>query len=84
MEGLIFLIVILAIVFLYWIAVEFHAIAEMKGFSESKYLWIPFLFPIAGYLLVIALPDRSQSDVTETKPSAKQTSSDESDELPDL
>ncbi|MCH5273662.1 MAG: hypothetical protein J1E35_08305 [Lachnospiraceae bacterium] len=93
MEGYIILAVIVAIVFLFLIAREFYAIAEIKGFPELKYLWISFLFPVFGYLLVIALPDRNQRKVEETAPllkvvdvapPPKQTSSHENDDLPDL
>lgn len=78
------LIVIVVLVFLFCIAAEFSVIAEMKGFPESKYFWISFLFPICGYLLVIALPDRSQSKVAETNSSVEHTANVESDELPEL
>ena len=88
MEGLIFLTTILVIVFLIYIAMQFKEIAKMKGFLESKYFWISFLFPICGYLLVIALPDRNQKEVkvtmTTTDMPVKQTIRFESDELPDL
>ena len=80
--------IVVAFAVFYFIAREFYEIAEMKGFTESKYLWIPFLFPIGGYLLVIALPDRNQKEVkvtmTTTDVSVKQTTRFESDELPNL
>lgn len=43
---------------LYLIAKEFYNVAQAKGYSEKKYLWLPFWLGIIGYLLVIALPDR--------------------------
>ena len=46
----------------------------IQGYSSKKYFWIPFWFGIAGYLLVIALPDRGL--VRKVKP--------KNDELPDL
>lgn len=63
-------------VFLIWlewyIAKQFFAAAQAKGYNERKYLWICFWLSFVGYLLVIALPDRGNS------PAAI------SDELPDL
>lgn len=41
-------------------AVEFNSIANRKGYPGNKYGWWCFLFPAAGYLMVIALPDRGQ------------------------
>ena len=42
----------------YLIAMEFYRVAEMKGYTQKKYLWLPFLLGAVGYMLVIALPDR--------------------------
>ena len=41
-----------------FIAYEFSAAANAKGYPEAKYFWYSFLFGIVGYLLVIALPDK--------------------------
>lgn len=41
-------------------AMEFNSIANQKGYPGNKYGWWCFWFPAAGYLMVIALPDRSQ------------------------
>ena len=49
---------ILLLWILYLIAKEFYKVAQEKGYSEKKYLWLPFLLGMIGYLLVIALPDR--------------------------
>lgn len=57
---------------MYLIANEFYKAAQAKGYSEKKYLWLPFLLGVVGYLLVIALPDRGN------------TLKVASDELPDL
>lgn len=54
------LIIFLLIFLLYFIPNEFFKVAEMKGYHERKYFWIPFFFGIAGYLLIIALPDRTK------------------------
>lgn len=39
------------------IAYQFSSVAAYKGHISDKYFWFCFLFGIAGYLLVIALPD---------------------------
>lgn len=72
--GYLFIIAVCALLLwiLYLIANEFYKIAQAKGFSQKKYLWLPFLLGFIGYLLVIALPDRANT------PKAA------SDELPDL
>lgn len=54
--------VVLAIQF--FIATEFYKVAKEKGYDSKKYLWIPFLFGIVGYLLVIALPNKNKSEGT--------------------
>ena len=55
---LLLLAIIIAI--LAFIASQFYYVAQEKGYDEPKYFWIPFLFSLVGYLLVIALPDRSK------------------------
>ena len=40
------------------LAIEFYKAAVMKGWDSKKYFWFPVLLTVAGYLLVIALPDR--------------------------
>lgn len=52
----------------YLIAKEFYNIAEMKGHSESKYLWISFFLGFVGWAMVIALPDRRQPTVQASQP----------------
>ena len=47
-----------AAVISYYLAKEFYKASVARGWPEKKYFWICFLLPIAGYLLVIALPDR--------------------------
>lgn len=60
-------------------AIEFNHIAELKGYSGTKYGWWCALFPAAGYLMVIALPDQRKQNLP-----APSTPADSSDELPDL
>lgn len=56
------------------LAREFYKIAVMKGWSSKKYFWFPVLTAFAGYLLVIALPDKGGVDIAALV----------SDDLPDL
>ena len=41
------------------LAREFYDIAEQKGYSDVKYFWYSVLFGLFGFLMVIALPDKS-------------------------
>lgn len=43
----------------YIIASCFYLVAVDKGYNDKFYLWFAFIFNIIGYMLVIALPDRS-------------------------
>ncbi len=45
------------------LAVYFYTAATDKGYRNLGYLYIPFFLTIAGYLLVIALPDRGTTTV---------------------
>lgn len=51
----------LVIVIDYYLAKWFYEVVEAKGYHNKKYFWICFLFAVAGYLLVIALPDRGNA-----------------------
>ncbi len=44
----------------YFIAKWFSEAAWDKGFVNRKYFWICFCLGFVGYLLVIALPNRSK------------------------
>lgn len=70
-------ILVLAVVLVinWFAAKQFHEIAKMKGHPEKKYFWWCFWFGIAGYPMVIALPNRKNT------PSNTAVSS---DELPEL
>lgn len=39
-------------------AAVFSGIAEEKGYSPATYFWVCFLFGVAGYCVVAALPDQ--------------------------
>lgn len=54
--GLIIILVLVGLVISYVLAEEFMEIASKKGYSNRKYFWYCFLFGLAGYLIVIALP----------------------------
>lgn len=60
MNGIIAIIAIVVLIVQIMAALEFNSIANRKGYSGNKYGWWCFWFPAAGYLMVIALPDRSQ------------------------
>lgn len=49
---------VVALIINYQLAKQFYLVACNKGYFDKKYKWIPFFCGIAGYLLVIALPDR--------------------------
>jgi uncharacterized membrane protein YkvI len=73
-ELLIILIVICIFYFIdYLISKKFETIANMKG--HKGYFWWCFWTTFVGYIMVVALPDRSQVSNNEQQ---------ESDELPDL
>ena len=54
--------IVIAICINVFLANCFYQIACEKGFEEWKYFWIPFIFGLVGYLLVIALPDRKDEN----------------------
>lgn len=75
MEGLVlvYLIVLVVAIWIGWyIAKQFEEVAQKKGHTQKKYFWMCFLLGAVGYLLVIALPDRGNTQQAT------------SDELPDL
>jgi len=42
-----------------YLAYQFYEVAKEKGYAETKYFVIPFIFTIPGYLLIIALPNKN-------------------------
>ena len=78
---MLFIIALVALVIFGLVAYEFYIIAVMKGHDESKYFWISFLFPLAGWLMVIALPDRN-APRTVVRDTVQPNNT--SDELPEL
>lgn len=62
MDAVIVVIIVIGILLLlnYLLAKEFYAIAEMKGYEyHKKYFWYCFIFGWIGYLMVIALPNKT-------------------------
>ena len=55
------LLVAAGLVVSYFVAQEFYKAAVAKGWPQKKYFWLCFLLTGAGYLLVLALPDRGGS-----------------------
>ena len=55
------IILLLALIVHYFVAVEFYKVAIMKGWSQRKYFFMAFLLWLVGYMLIIALPDRGGS-----------------------
>ena len=43
----------------YYVAGEFYKVAAMKGWPQKKYRVIALLLWLIGYLLIMALPDRT-------------------------
>jgi hypothetical protein len=58
----------------YALSTYFYHVATEKGYYESCYLWIPFLFSAVGYVLVAALPDRGNGTKTVSKSSKNKDS----------
>ena len=64
---LIALYVVLALALLavhFFVAEEFYKVAAMKGWPQKKYRIMALLLWIIGYLLIIALPDRTGESMT--------------------
>ena len=59
---------IVAIAFYIWVANQFGNVAELKGYGERKWtvIVICIFFPLAGYLLTCALPNKN-TDNTDRK-----------------
>lgn len=81
--AMIFVSPVMIVVFLFLlidavISYKFEEIAEMKG--HSGYLWWCFLLGIAGWAMVIALPDRTQK----YRRSGRREIESSMSELPDL
>lgn len=52
------------------IAEKFYSIAGMKGHNERCYFWWSVIFPLAGWMMVIALPnlnDKNEKSATDRR-----------------
>ncbi len=47
----------------YAMAKQFYYAATEKGYYSAKYFWIPFAALISGYLLIVALPDKTKYNI---------------------
>lgn len=65
--GYIFLGLLIYLFIAWLIAQEFQEIAFKKGYSDKKYFWYSFLFGIAGYLMIAALPVRKTEEEPDTE-----------------
>ncbi len=65
------------------LAGHFYSVAVIKGYTDTVYLKLAFWAPIAGYLLVIALPDRNRQLSSNPNPAFVKTSTVVND-LPEL
>ncbi len=79
---MVFFVVVLALAIQVAIAVKFEMISEAKGYEG--YFWWCLLFGPAGWLMVVALPDRNAPRVSETSPRQAFISSETDDKLPEL
>lgn len=63
MEFLLFLLVLALIAVVVWVTVfiarEFSAIAEAKGYDGRRYWHVAFWLGLVGYLIIIGLPDKN-------------------------
>lgn len=55
-------VLIVILIVQYKVADEFYYVAIKKGYDEKKYFWYCFWLGIVGYLLVIALPDNTNTE----------------------
>lgn len=61
--SIVILFALIVVLCIFWyLAVQFFEIAQSKGFSDRKYLWICFWLGIPGWILVCALPDRKNGN----------------------
>lgn len=84
MDIFLLLVVILFLLWLDWyMAQQFYIAACDKGYNERKYFWICFWLVAAGWLLVVALPDKS-SHLHNHEPLQTTNLGFSDNELPDL
>lgn len=79
-EAIVFVASIIFLVVDYYVAKAFQEIAEMKGYSDSKYFWYCFWLGFVGYLMVIALP----MDAAASAEASEKAERFDNDELPEI
>ena len=86
MDGVILLIIIVAFIIDIVAALQFRDIAELKGHDGSPYFWFCLFLAMAGWAMIIALPDLHARPSAQPAAPANSGKTDEvvSDELPDL
>ncbi len=86
MDGVILLIIIVAFIIDIVAALQFRDIAELKGHDGSPYFWFCLFLAVAGWAMVIALPDLHARPSAQPAAPANSNKPSEvvSDELPDL
>lgn len=86
MDVVVAVIVIAGIAAQLMVSFQFNNIAELKGYKGYTYFWFCLLLPVAGWALVIALPDLHARPSAQPAAPANSGKTAEvvSDELPDL
>lgn len=65
MTTVLWIVIILALLAVhYFVAGEFYKVAAMKGWSQKKYFYMALGTWLVGYLLIVALPDRTGDSMT--------------------
>ena len=49
---------------------EFHSIAKLKWYTGSKYFVFSFLFGLAGWLIVVSLPEKRSTELNQENTSS--------------
>ena len=63
---------LIAIIYLMkYVAELFYDVAVAKGHTNRAYFWLSFLLGVAGYLLVVALPDLETRKLIKTMASSQ-------------
>lgn len=62
MEGLVFLLVSFGIFIWIYVGIQFGNIAKSKGYDKKHWTLIAIFLSLTGYLLIIALPNKTQHE----------------------
>ena len=58
--GKIIFLLIVYFALMIWIAKEFQYVSQKKGYTSNRYFWICLIIPLAGWILVAALPEQTK------------------------